>query len=61
MECKSYTPCTDCRIVKTYSTIELDKEKRIYENDEYNYTGICDLIDSERADCCPKNKIKRRK
>jgi hypothetical protein len=40
MECKNYSPCIDCRIVKTYSTIELDKEKRIYENTSYNYTGI---------------------
>jgi hypothetical protein len=40
MECDNYYPCTDCRIVKTYSTIELDKEKRIYENLSYNYTGI---------------------
>jgi hypothetical protein len=40
MECKSYSPCTECKIVKTYSTIELDKEKRIYESDDYNYTGM---------------------
>lgn len=40
MECKSYSPCTECRIVKTYSTIEFDKEKRIYENNNYNYTGM---------------------
>jgi len=40
MECENYNPCINCRIVKTYSTIELDKEKRIYENLNYNYTGI---------------------
>ena len=40
MDCKSYSPCTECKIVKTYSTIELDKEKRIYESDDYNYTGM---------------------
>lgn len=40
MECNNYSPCVDCRIVKTYSTIELDKEKRIYENSDYNYTAI---------------------
>jgi serine/threonine protein kinase len=40
MECDNYSPCTGCRIVKTYSTIELDKEKRIYESSSYNYTGI---------------------
>lgn len=40
MDCKNYSPCIECKIVKTYSTIELDKEKRIYENASYNYTGI---------------------
>jgi hypothetical protein len=40
MECFNYSPCEQCKIVKTYSTIELDKEKRIYENPNYNYTGI---------------------
>ena len=40
MDCDNYSPCIDCRIVKTYSTIELDKEKRIYENSSYNYTAI---------------------
>jgi hypothetical protein len=40
MECVNYSPCVDCRIVKTYSTIELDKEKRIYENSNYNFTAI---------------------
>jgi hypothetical protein len=40
IECENYSPCVECRIVKTYSTIELDKEKRIYENSSYNYTGI---------------------
>lgn len=40
MDCENYYPCTQCRIVKTYSTIELDKERRIYENSSYNYSGI---------------------
>ena len=40
MDCGGYSPCVACRIVKTYSTIEIDKEKRIYENPEYNYTCI---------------------
>lgn len=40
MECQNYSPCVDCRIVKTYSTIELEKEKRIYENPNYNFTAI---------------------
>jgi hypothetical protein len=40
MDCVNYLPCSQCKIVKTYSTIELDKEKRIYEDDSYNYSGI---------------------
>jgi hypothetical protein len=40
MDCEKYSPCANCRIVKTYSTVELDKEKRIYEKKNYNYTGI---------------------
>ena len=38
--CESYTPCQQCKIIKTYSTLELDKEKHIYEDDEYNFSGI---------------------
>lgn len=40
MYCESYTPCQQCKIVKTYSSLEIDKEKRIYENSEYNYSCI---------------------
>lgn len=40
MDCENYSPCIDCKIVKTYSTVELDKEKKIYEKPDYNYTGI---------------------
>ena len=40
MYCESYSPCQKCKIVKTYSSLEIDKEKRIYENSEYNYSCI---------------------
>lgn len=40
MDCDNYSPCVGCKIVKTYSTVEIDKEKRIYEKESYNYTGI---------------------
>jgi serine/threonine protein kinase len=40
MDCESYTPCRQCRIVKTYSTIEIETEKRIYEDPDYNFTCI---------------------
>jgi hypothetical protein len=40
MYCESYIPCRQCKIVKTYSSLEIDKEKRIYENSDYNYTCI---------------------
>jgi hypothetical protein len=52
MECKSYSPCRECRIVKTYSTLEIDKVKNILDNEEYNHTyhliplgvGLIDLL-----------------
>lgn len=40
MYCESYIPCRQCKIVKTYSSLEIDKEKRIYENSDYNYSCI---------------------
>jgi len=40
MFCETYTPCVKCKIVRTYSTIELEQEKRIYEDPAYNYTCI---------------------
>lgn len=57
MDCKSYTPCKECRIVKTYSTIEIEKVKGIYEDEEYNFTyiyiplaiGLIDLICKDSA------------
>jgi hypothetical protein len=40
MYCESYSPCKQCKIVKTYSSLEIEKEKRIYENSDYNYSCI---------------------
>jgi serine/threonine protein kinase len=40
MFCENYIPCTKCKIVRTYSTIEIEHEKRIYENPTYNFTCI---------------------
>lgn len=40
MYCESYAPCQQCKIVKTYSSLEIDKEKRIYENSDYNFSCI---------------------
>jgi hypothetical protein len=40
MECESYEPCEKCKIVKTYSCVEIEKEKYIYENPNYNFTCI---------------------
>jgi serine/threonine protein kinase len=52
IECKNYNPCRECRIVKTYSTLEMDKIKNILDNEKYNHTyhfiplgvGIIDLL-----------------
>ena len=40
MFCENYTPCLKCKIVRTYSTIEIEHEKRIYEDPTYNFTCI---------------------
>lgn len=40
MYCESYIPCRQCKIVKTYSSVEIDKEKKIYEHPDYNYSCI---------------------
>ena len=52
IECKDYNPCKECRIVKTYSTLEMDKIKNILDNENYNHTyhyiplavGLIDLL-----------------
>jgi serine/threonine protein kinase len=45
--CESYSPCQSCHVVRTYSALEMDKEKyksrdtkNIYENPQYNFSGI---------------------
>lgn len=38
MECESYSPCRECKIIRTYSTYDLSTGK-MYEKD-YNYTYI---------------------
>lgn len=57
MECKSYNPCRDCRIVKTYSTLEIDKIRNILDDDDYYHTyhfiplgiGLIDLLCKKSA------------
>ena len=57
MDCKSYSPCKECRIVKTYSTIEIDKVRNILEDDNYKYSyhliplgvGLMDLLCKKTA------------
>ena len=52
IECKKYNPCKECRIVKTYSTLEMDRIKNILDNENYNHTyhyiplgvGLIDLL-----------------
>jgi hypothetical protein len=56
IDCKNYNPCKECRIVKTYSTLEMDKIKNILDNQNYNHkyhyiplgVGLIDLL-------CKKN------
>lgn len=40
MECYNYTPCKKCKIIKTYSCIEIEYDKHIYEDPNYNFTCI---------------------
>ena len=57
MNCKSYSPCRDCKIVKTYSTMEIDKIKGILEDSNYKHTyhliplgiGLIDLLCKKSA------------
>jgi serine/threonine protein kinase len=57
MECKSYSPCSECRIVKTYSTMEIDKIKGILDDSNYKHTyhliplgiGLIDLLCKKSA------------
>ncbi len=57
MDCKSYEPCKECKIVKTYSTIEMDKIRNILDDEEYKHTyhliplgiGLIDLLCKKTA------------
>lgn len=57
MDCRSYMPCKGCRIVKTYSTIEMDKIKNILDDENYEHTyhfiplaiGLIDLLCKKTA------------
>jgi serine/threonine protein kinase len=57
MDCKSYSPCRECRIVKTYSTMEIDKIKGILDDCNYKHTyhliplaiGLIDLLCKKSA------------
>lgn len=57
MDCKSYSPCRECRIVKTYSTMEIDKIKGILDDSNYKHTyhliplgiGLIDLLCKKSA------------
>lgn len=57
MECKSYSPCKECRIVKTYSTMEIDKIRGILDDSNYKHTyhliplgiGLIDLLCKKSA------------
>ena len=57
IDCKSYSPCKECRIVKTYSTIEIDKIKNILDDNNYRHTyhliplaiGLIDLLCKKSA------------
>jgi hypothetical protein len=40
MECMNYFPCKKCKIIKTYSCIEIEYDKHIYEDPNYNFSCI---------------------
>lgn len=52
IECGSYSPCQECRVVKTYSPMEIDKIKGILDDNDYNHSylmiplsiGLIDLV-----------------
>ncbi len=57
IECGSYSPCQDCRVVKTYSPMEIDKMKGILDDADYNHSylmiplcvGLIDLVCKKSA------------
>lgn len=53
--CEEY-PCKNCKIVKTYPIVEIEKEYKIYENPNYNFTSICIPLAIILIDlCCDKS------
>jgi serine/threonine protein kinase len=52
IQCKNYNPCKECRIVKTYSTLEMDRIKNILDDENYSHKyhyiplaiGLIDLL-----------------
>ena len=55
MFCEDY-PCKNCKIVKTYPIVEIEKEHKIYENKDYNFTFICIPLAIILIDlCCEKS------
>jgi hypothetical protein len=53
--CDEY-PCKNCKIVKTYPIVEIEKEYKIYENPNYNFTSICIPLAITLIDlCCDKS------
>lgn len=52
IQCKNYSPCKECKIVKTYSTLEMDRIKNILDDENYNHkyhyiplgVGLIDLL-----------------
>ena len=40
IKCKEYSPCFNCKIIRSFSCVEFEKERKIYENKKYNFTGI---------------------
>lgn len=52
IQCKNYSPCKECRIVKTYSTLEMDRIKNILDDENYTHkyhyiplaVGLIDLL-----------------
>lgn len=52
IQCKNYNPCRECKIIKTYSTLEMDRIKNILDNENYDHkyhyiplaVGLIDLL-----------------
>lgn len=57
IDCEKYNPCKGCRIVKTFSTLEIDKMKHIIDDENYAHTyhyiplgvGLIDLTCKKTA------------